>query len=91
MVQYREILLVEKRDHIGGNSYDCFSDDGILYQKYGAHIFHTSYEDVWRFLQGFTKWNNYRHKVIASVSGKTYPIPINRTTINRLLNKNFTK
>lgn len=87
----KKILLVEKRDHIGGNAYDCYNKDGILIHKYGPHIFHTNYDDVWQYLSQFTEWNGYRHRVLAYVNGKKVPIPINLTTVNSLLNKNFTE
>ncbi len=86
----KKILLVEKRDHIGGNAYDYYNETGILIHKYGPHIFHTSYEDVWNYLSQFTEWNGYQHRVLAYVDGKKVPIPINLTTVNTLLNKRFT-
>lgn len=87
----KKVLLVEKRDHIGGNAYDFYNDAGILVHRYGAHIFHTNHEDVWKYLLQFAEWNNYQHKVLSYVDGKMVPIPINLTTVNKLLNKNFTE
>ncbi len=87
----RKVLVVEKRDHIGGNAYDYYNEDGILVHKYGPHIFHTNYDDVWRYLSQFTEWNGYTHRVLAFVDGRKVPIPINLTTVNTLLNKNFTE
>jgi UDP-galactopyranose mutase len=87
----RKILLVEKRSHIGGNAFDYYNEDGILVHKYGPHIFHTNYEDVWKYLSQFTLWNGYQHRVLAHVDGKKVPIPINLTTVNTLLGKNFTE
>lgn len=87
----RRVLVVEKRDHIGGNAYDCYDKHGILIHKYGPHIFHTNYDDVWNYLSQFTEWNGYVHRVLAFVDGKKVPIPINLTTVNTLLNKNFTE
>jgi len=87
----KKVLMVEKRAHTGGNAYDFYDEDGILVHKYGPHIFHTNYEDVWQYLSQFTKWNGYQHRVLAHVDGKKVPIPINLTTVNTLLGKNFTE
>lgn len=86
----KRVLVVEKRAHIGGNAYDLFDPFGLLVHKYGPHIFHTSHEDVWKYLSAFTAWNGYRHRVLAYVDGKTVPVPINLTTVNAMLGKNFT-
>ncbi|HQB12788.1 MAG TPA: NAD(P)-binding protein, partial [Candidatus Omnitrophota bacterium] len=76
-----KILLIDKRLHVGGNCCDHW-EDGILVQDYGPHIFHTNDEHVFRYLSRFTRWNNYRHKVVSFRRGKYFPIPINLTTIN---------
>jgi UDP-galactopyranose mutase len=68
---------LEKRDHAGGNCYDLVDKDGLLISKYGAHIFHTNHKDVWDYLQKFSKWKSYSHKVKASVDGKLVPVPVN--------------
>ena len=78
------ILLVDKRDHVGGNAYDELNEDGILYHKYGPHIFHTNSDAVVDYLSQFTEWRSYEHRVLASVRGQLVPIPINRTTLNML-------
>ncbi len=80
----KKVLLVDKRNHIGGNTYDFFNDDGILVHKYGPHIFHTNSKDVFEYLSNFTKWRPYEHRVLASVDGMLVPIPINQNTINTL-------
>ncbi len=85
----KKILLVEKRNHIGGNAYDEYDEHGILVHKYGPHIFHTNSKEVFEYLSQFTEWRKYEHKVLANLNGELYPIPINRTTINKLYNKNF--
>jgi UDP-galactopyranose mutase len=87
----KKVLLVEKRDHTGGNAYDYYNEDGILVHKYGPHIFHTNHDDVWRYLSMFTEWNDYQHKVLAFVDGKKVPFPINLTTVNALLDKQFSE
>jgi UDP-galactopyranose mutase len=85
----KKVLILDKRNHIGGNAYDCYNDDGILIHKYGPHIFHTNSERVWEYLSEFTEWRPYQHRVLASVDGKLLPIPINRTTVNLLYGLNL--
>ncbi|MDB5122948.1 MAG: UDP-galactopyranose mutase [Mucilaginibacter sp.] len=80
----KKVLIIDKRNHIGGNAYDYYNDDGILIHKYGPHIFHTNSKDVFNYLSKFTEWRNYQHKVLACVDGQQVPIPINLTTINSL-------
>ena len=84
-----KILVVEKRSHIGGNAYDEYDKHGILVHRYGPHIFHTNSKKVFDYLSQFTDWRFYEHRVLAKLNGEFYPIPINRTTINKLYNKNF--
>jgi len=78
------ILLIDRRPHIGGNAYDEPNEAGILYHKYGPHIFHTNSDQVWDYLSRFTKWRPYEHRVRAIVRDRLVPIPINRTTLNEL-------
>jgi UDP-galactopyranose mutase len=85
----KKVLVVDRRNHIGGNAYDCFDDHGILIHKYGPHIFHTASREVFDFLSRFTDWRQYQHKVLASVDGQLVPIPINLDTINRLYGENL--
>ena len=80
-----EVLIVEKRNHIGGNCYDFKNKDGILVQKYGPHIFHTNYKEVWDYLSKFTEWIPYQHKVLGYFDGKFAPIPFNLNTLRILL------
>lgn len=80
----KKILILDKRNHIGGNTYDYYNNDGILIHKYGPHIFHTNSKDVFEYLSRFTAWRPYEHRVLASVDGQLVPIPINLTTINTL-------
>lgn len=82
--QGRRCLIVDKRPHIGGNAYDCKDEQGVLIHPYGPHIFHTNSKKVLEFLSRFTSWRYYEHRVLAQVEGDLYPIPINRTTLNRL-------
>src|ERR1044072_1032007 len=83
------VLLIDRRPHIGGNAYDEKDNAGILYHKYGPHIFHTNSEQVWSYLSQFTEWRPYEHRVQAHVRGQLVPIPINRTTQNMLFDANL--
>jgi UDP-galactopyranose mutase len=83
------VLLVDRRNHIGGNAYDHYDDAGILVHKYGPHIFHTASRDVFDYLSRFTEWRSYQHRVLAAVDGQLVPIPINLDTINQLTNSRF--
>ncbi|MEP6513109.1 MAG: UDP-galactopyranose mutase [Parafilimonas sp.] len=85
----KKILLIDKRNHIGGNTYDYFNKDGILVHKYGPHIFHTNSKEVFEYLGKFTKWRPYEHCVLASVDGMLVPVPINLNTINQLYGMNL--
>lgn len=85
----KKVLIIDKRDHIAGNAYDYYNNDGILIHKYGPHIFHTNSKEVFEYLSQFTPWRPYEHKVLASVDGQLVPIPINVDTINKLYNLNL--
>ncbi|MCY7276169.1 MAG: UDP-galactopyranose mutase [Phormidesmis sp. CAN_BIN44] len=80
----KKVLIVDIRNHIGGNAYDHYNEAGILVHKYGPHIFHTNSRDVFEYLSHFTEWRRYEHRVLASVDGQLVPIPINLDTINKL-------
>jgi UDP-galactopyranose mutase len=85
----KKVLIIDKRDHIAGNAYDYYNNDGILIHKYGPHIFHTNSKEVFEYLSQFTPWRQCEHKVLASVDGQLVPIPINLDTINKLYNLNL--
>ncbi len=78
------VLVIDRRDHIGGNAHDVVDEHGVLVHRYGAHIFHTHSQAVVDHLSRFTSWRPYVHRVLADVGGTLVPVPINRTTINRL-------
>jgi len=78
------ILMIDKRDHVGGNAYDEKDEAGILIHRYGPHIFHTNSDEVFGYLSRFTDWRPYEHRVLANVRDQLVPIPINRTTLNEL-------
>jgi UDP-galactopyranose mutase len=86
----KKVLLVEKRNHIGGNAYDHYDDHGILVHRYGPHIFHTNSADIFAYLSRFTEWRPYEHRVLASVDGQLVPMPINLDTVNKLYGTNMT-
>ncbi|MEG1459208.1 MAG: UDP-galactopyranose mutase [Acetivibrio sp.] len=77
----KKILIIEKRSHIGGNSYDEKEEHGILVHKYGPHIFHTNKKEVYEYLSRFTKWYEYSHKVVGNIYGKLIPVPFNLNTL----------
>jgi UDP-galactopyranose mutase len=85
----KKVLIVDKRNHIGGNAYDHYDEHGVLVHKYGPHIFHTNSREVFEYLSRFTQWRAYEHRVLASVDGQLVPIPINLDTINKLYGMNL--
>jgi UDP-galactopyranose mutase len=85
----KRVLVVDRRSHVGGNTYDYYNEDGILVHQYGPHIFHTSSQKVVDYLSQFTRWRPYEHRVLAHVDGKNLPIPINLDTINGLYDLNL--
>ncbi|HVM29470.1 MAG TPA: UDP-galactopyranose mutase [Candidatus Limnocylindrales bacterium] len=78
------VLVIDRRDHVAGNAYDHLDEAGLLVHRYGPHIFHTNSEQIFGYLSQFTDWRPYEHRVLARVRGQLVPIPINRTTVNRL-------
>ena len=77
----KKVLIIEKRNHIGGNCYDYKDKNGIIIHKYGPHLFHTDYKEVFDYLSSFTDWQIYHHKVLAFIDGKKVPIPFNLNTL----------
>lgn len=86
-----KVRLVDKRPHIGGNAFDKEDEHGVLVHPYGPHIFHTNSKRVFEYLSRFTAWRFYEHRVLAQVEEQLLPIPINRTTINRLYQLDLTE
>jgi UDP-galactopyranose mutase len=78
------VLVIDKRPHVAGNTHDPLNEDGLRYHQYGPHIFHTNASHVVEYLSAFTEWIPYEHRVLARVNDVLVPIPINRTTVNRL-------
>jgi len=83
------VMVIEKRDHIAGNCYDYLDENGILVNKYGAHLFHTNDEEVWSYINQFSEWSRWDHRVVCNVSGVFVPIPTNINTINLLCSENI--
>lgn len=85
-----QVVLLEKRSHIGGNCWSCPDPDtGIEVHAYGPHIFHTSHERCWNYLSQFTAFNDYRHTVWAARKGRVYPLPFGLAAINLLTGQRF--
>lgn len=78
----RKVLILEQRDHIGGNCYDEKDEHGILIHKYGPHIFHTKEQKAYDYLSRFTDWYAFGHEVVANVHGKLIPVPFNLNTLH---------
>lgn len=85
-----QVVVIDKRNHLGGNCFSEFDDEtGIEFHKYGTHIFHTSNEKVWKYINNFTSFNGYRHQVLTTYKNKVYQMPINLETINSFYNINL--
>jgi len=86
----KRVLILEKRDHIGGNCYDYIDEEtNIRMNKYGAHLFHTNDEAVWNYINKFDEWVRWEHKVLSLVDNKYVSIPVNITTINEVCNESL--
>jgi UDP-galactopyranose mutase len=81
----KRVLVIESRNHIGGNCYTENKDD-INVQLYGAHIFHTSNEEVWNWINQFAKFKDYKHTVVANYKDEIYSLPFNMWTFSKLWN-----
>ena len=82
-----KVLVIDKREHIGGNCYDYVDSlTGIRISKYGPHFFHTNDEEVWEYVNRFSAWTPFYNKVLAQVGDKYVPVPVNAETINTLFN-----
>ena len=82
-----KVALLDRRSHIGGNAYSENEEQtGIEVHRYGAHLFHTSNERVWEYVNRFTDFTNYVHRVYTRHDGVVYPMPINLGTINQFFN-----
>jgi len=93
----KKVLVIDKRNHIGGNAYSEFDKEtGIECHKYGAHLFHTSNEEVWQYVNSFTSFTNYVHHVYAmhqragAKRPEVFPMPVSLGTINQFFQANYT-
>lgn len=86
----RSVLVLERRNHIGGNCYSYnYEGTNINIHKYGTHIFHTNNKLIWDYINQFTEFNRYQHRVLTTYRGKVYSMPINLGTINAFYNINL--
>ena len=86
-----EVVIIDKKNHIAGNSYDFVDENGITIHKYGSHIFHTDNQKVWDFAVRFSDFNNYSHKVLALIDGKYPTIPFNFNTMDMVFDPETSK
>jgi len=82
-----KVVIIDQRDHVGGNVYDEYNEHGILTHKYGPHIFHTNDQEVFEYLSQFTSWRPYQHKVLGLVEGQLIPLPFNLNSIDALFSR----
>src|SRR5271167_605871 len=85
----QKVLLIDRRNHVGGNAYDYHDQNGILLHKYGPHIFHTNSKKVWDYLSAFTEWRPYYHHVLAVIDGKKVPVPFNLNSLRQLFPQRY--
>src|ERR1700712_2553465 len=86
----KRVVVIDRRHHIGGNAYSAFdTDTGIEVHRYGAHLFHTPNETVWNYLNRFTGFTDYKHRVYTSFRDQAYSMPINLATICQFFGKRF--
>lgn len=84
----KKVIVIDKRSHIGGNAYSYIdASTGIEIHKYGTHIFHTSNEKIWNYVNQFTSFNNYTHKVYSISSGRIFTLPFNLSTFAEIYQK----
>jgi UDP-galactopyranose mutase len=81
----QRVVVIDRRDHIGGNAFDRYDSAGVLIHPYGPHIFHTNDKGVFQYLSRFTDWRFYEHRVQARIGDRLVPFPINITTLNEVL------
>lgn len=82
-----KVLVIEKRNHIGGNMYDYWDENGVLCHQYGPHIFHTNHAEVVDYLSQFTSFFPYEHRVLGYIDEQYVPIPFNLVSIEKCFDK----
>ena len=85
----KKVLVIDKRNHIGGNIY-TESIEGIEVHKYGAHIFHTDYKDIWDYVNSFVEFNRYTNSPVARIGNEIYNMPFNMNTFSKIWDDVFT-
>jgi UDP-galactopyranose mutase len=86
----KRVLVIDKRDHIGGNIYDYIDEQtNILMSKYGVHIFHTNSDRVWEYVNRFSEWIRWDHAIYGKVDGRLVSVPVNINTVNALCGENI--
>lgn len=85
----KKVLVIDRRNHIGGNCYDYYDKTGVLIHKYGPHYFRTNFDEVKKYLSKFTKWRIYEYRIRTWTNKKIYTFPINRDTLNEFFNINL--
>lgn len=83
----KKVLIIEKRNHVGGSAFDQYDEHGVLIHLYGPHIFHTNNERVFKYLSNYTEWREYHHEVLANIHGNYVPVPFNLNTLFLLYEK----
>jgi UDP-galactopyranose mutase len=87
----KRVLVLERRNHLGGNAYsEAEPETGIEVHRYGAHLFHTSNKRVWEYVNQFTDFTNYQHRVFTIYRGQVYPMPINLAAISQFFGRYLT-
>ncbi|WP_336501012.1 UDP-galactopyranose mutase [Microbacterium paraoxydans] len=87
----RKVTVIDRRSHIGGNAYsEAEPETGIEVHRYGAHLFHTSNATVWEYVNRFTSFTNYVHRVYTTHKGVVFPMPVNLGTINQFFQAAYT-
>ncbi len=87
----KKVLIIEKKNHLGGHCYDFKNKNGITIHKYGPHIFHTNFENVYTYLSNFTEWKPYQHKVLGVIDGQKIPIPFNLNSLQKIFSEEKAK
>ncbi|MDD2376435.1 MAG: UDP-galactopyranose mutase [Clostridia bacterium] len=83
----KKVLIIDKRQHIAGNMYECFDENGVRIHLFGPHIFHTNSDKVFDFLKKYSDFYKYEHKVVGRIEGKIVPIPFNFKSLELLFDK----
>ncbi len=87
----KKVLVIEKRPHVGGNTYEEFDKNGVRIHLYGPHIFHTNSKEVFEYVEKYAEWYFYEHRVLGKIDGQLVPIPFNFKSIELLFDENKAK